>query len=27
MDIARVPGSKIVEVARLAFATPGDDSL
>ena len=27
MDIARVPGSKIVEIARLAFATPGIDFL
>jgi aspartate/methionine/tyrosine aminotransferase len=27
VDIAHVPGSKIVEVARLAFATPGVDFL
>src|SRR5258707_12214661 len=27
MDINRVPGSKIVEIARIAFATPGIDFL
>src|SRR3954447_10746432 len=27
MDIARIPGSRIVEVARLAFATPDVDFL
>ena len=27
MDIHRIPGSKIVEIARLAFATPGIDFL
>ena len=27
MDINRVPGSKIVEIARVAFATPGIDFL
>lgn len=27
MDIVRIPGSRIVDVARLAFATPGTDFL
>ena len=27
MDITRIPGSRIVEVSRAAFATPGVDFL